>query len=253
MEKTFTTEMIRQIAPSVLSTQPSFKMSDKYTFVPTFELMENFENEGWVLSSVRQLGKGNYSLHELRYRNGGLPKVGDTLPEAIIRNSHNGTSALSVTAGLFRLCCSNGLTVPESISEKFTVRHVGFDLDEVKRLTESFASRLPVIQGSVNKMMEKELSEKEKMDFVKRATAVRWKVGSVPASLDLNKVLEPKREGDKGDSLWNVFNVVQEKFVRGGVNYNSNSGRKTGLKSLSNIIAVNQVNTKLWELAEEMC
>jgi hypothetical protein len=50
-----------------------------------------------------------------------------------------------------------------------------------------------------------------------------------------------------------VFNVVQEKFVRGGVQYSSNNGRKTGLKSLNNIMAVNQVNTKLWELAEQYC
>jgi acyl-CoA reductase-like NAD-dependent aldehyde dehydrogenase len=50
-----------------------------------------------------------------------------------------------------------------------------------------------------------------------------------------------------------VFNVVQEKFVRGGVQYNTNNGRKAGLKGLSNIIAVNQINTKLWELAEQYC
>jgi hypothetical protein len=98
-------------------------------------------------------------------------------------------ATFSVSAGLHRLVCSNGLTVPTSLSESFNLRHKSFDLDEVKRLTESFASRLPVIQGSVNKMMEKELSEKEKMDFVKRATSVRWKVGSVPASFDLNKVV----------------------------------------------------------------
>jgi hypothetical protein len=47
-----------------------------------------------------------------------------------------------------------------------------------------------------------------------------------------------------------VFNVVQEKFVRGGVKYTSNNGKRTELKGLKNIMAVNQVNTKLWELAE---
>ena len=51
---------------------------------------------------------------------------------------------------------------------------------------------------------------------------------------------------------WQVFNVVQEKFVRGGVNYTSNNGKRTGLRGLNNIMVVNEVNTKLWELAEEM-
>ncbi len=61
------------------------------------------------------------------------------------------------------------------------------------------------------------------------------------------------REEDKPNTLWNVFNVVQEKFVRGGIQYTSNGGRKTGLKSLNNIMNVNTVNTKLWEIAEQYC
>lgn len=248
-----TFEELKSTVPSVFTTQASPKMSDKYIFVPTFEILENFENEGWNLASAKQLGKGIYGLHELRFRNGQLPKVGDSLIEAVIRNSHNGLTTFSVSAGLHRLVCSNGLTVPTSLSESFKLRHKNFDLDEVKRLTESFAGRLPVIQGSVNKMMERTLNEGEKTEFVKKATAIRWKVGSVPKNLDLNKILEPNRDGDKGDSLWSVFNVVQEKFVRGGVEYKSNSGRKTGMRGLSNIITTNQVNTKLWELAEEMC
>lgn len=246
-----TLQEIKEKAPSIFTSSPSPKMSDKYVFVPTFEIMENFQNEGWDLASVKQTGRGIYGLHELRFRNGQLPKVGDTIVEAIIKNSHNGIATFSVSAGLHRLVCSNGLTVPTSLSESFNVRHKSFQLDEVKRLTESFASRLPVIQGSVEKMMNREMTEDDKMSFVKKATQVRWKTGSVPATLKLETILEPNREEDKANTLWNVFNVVQEKFVRGGVDYTSVRGRKTGLKSLNNIVAVNQVNTKLWELAEE--
>ena len=95
------------------------------------------------------------------------------------------------------------------------------------------------------------MTEKEKIDFVKEATQVRWKIGKIPATLDLNNLLIPNRDEDKPNTLWNVFNVVQEKFVRGGVNYTSNNGRKTGLKGLNNIISVNNINTRLWEIAEQ--
>ena len=71
--------------------------------------------------------------------------MGDTLVEAIIRNSHNGMTTLGVSAGLHRLVCSNGLTVPTALAESFNVRHQRFDLNDVKRLTESFASKLPKI------------------------------------------------------------------------------------------------------------
>lgn len=248
-----TIQEIQSLAPSIFTTQPSPKMSDKYTFVPTFEIMEKFQNQGWNLSSVKQSGGGMYGVHELRFRNSELPKVGDTLVEAIIKNSHNGLTTFSVSAGLHRLVCSNGLTVPTSIAETFNVRHKSFEYDDVKKLTDSFASRLPLIQNSVDKMMSRELSEGEKFEFVQKANMAKWVMGSVPSNLSVEEMLKPKRMEDAGDSLWKVFNVVQEKFVRGGVDYTTNKGRKTSLKGLKNIMVVNKLNTKLWEIAEQMC
>lgn len=248
-----TTQEIQSLAPAIFTTQASPKMSEKYIFVPTFEIMENFQNQGWNLSSVKQVGGGIHNVHELRFRNSELPKVGDTLVEAIVRNSHNGLATFSVSAGLHRLVCSNGLTVPTSIAESFNVRHKSFEYDDVKKLTESFASRLPIIQNSVDKMMNRELTDGEKVDFVRKANMVKWVTGSVPSTLKVEDILQPRRVEDQGNSLWKVFNVVQEKFVRGGIEYRTNRGRKTSLKGLKNIMAVNKMNTKLWELAEEMC
>jgi hypothetical protein len=70
--------------------------------------------------------------------------------------------------------------------------------------------------------------------------------------LDYEEILNPLRDADNGDSLWQVFNVVQEKWVRGGIQYKTNSGRKTKLRTLGDILNTNRINTKLWELAEEM-
>jgi hypothetical protein len=248
-----TIEQIKENVPAIFTTNPSPKMSNKYVFVPTLEIMENFEKEGWKLSSAKQSGKGIYDVHELRFRNGELPKVGDSIVEAVIKNSHNGLATFSVSSGLHRLICQNGLTVPTSISESFNIRHKNFDITEVKKLTESFAQRLPLIQNSVDKMMNRELTDDEKIEFVNKASALRWKMGKIPSNLSIDKILEPNRDGDVGNSLWKVFNVVQEKFVKGGITYKTTSGRKSGLRSLTGIIAVNQINTRLWEMAEEMC
>jgi hypothetical protein len=247
-----TIQEIKKIAPAVFTTSADPKMSNKYTFVSTLDILENFTNQGWELSSVKQNGNGLYGTHELRFRNGELPKVGDTLVEAIIRNSHNGMTTLNVGAGLFRLVCSNGLTVPTSTAEQFNIRHMGFDSDEVKKLTESFAQKLPMIQNSVDKMMDRMLSEGERIEFAKNASIIKWGMGSVPASLNLEQLITPNREGDNKTDLWTTFNILQEKFVRGGVEYKSNKGRTTSLKGLKNIMATNQMNTKLWTLAETM-
>jgi len=244
---------LKSDTPAVFATAPSPKMSNKYVFVPTMDIMENFEREGWELATARQVGKGLHSVHELRFRNGQLPKVGDTLVEAVIKNSHNGMATFSVSAGLHRLVCSNGLTVPTALSESFKLRHSRFDLDEVKRLTESFAGRLPKIEGSVNRMMERELTTDEKIDFLRQSAEIRFGKEKVLKDMEIVGLLTPNRDEDEGDDMWKVFNVVQEKYVRGGVEVSNNRGRVTKLRGLQNIIAVNQVNTKLWELAESMC
>jgi hypothetical protein len=245
-------EQLKSQVPSVFATQASPSVSNQYVFVPTMDILENFQREGWEIASAKQTGRTIHGLHEIRLRNGELPKVGDTLVEAIIRNSHNGMSTLSVSAGLHRLVCSNGLTVPTSTAESFKVKHQRFELDDVKRLTESFASKLPKIEMSVNRMMEKELSTDEKIDFLRKSSEVRFGQNKVLTDLEMVGLLAPNRTEDEGDDLWRVLNVVQEKFVRGGVEMTSPKGRRTKLRGLQNIMAMNKVNTKLWELAEEM-
>ena len=248
----YTPELIKSIAPAVFATSPSPKLTNKYEFVPTNEVMEMFDREGWQLSSVRQSGKGIHGVHELKYRNGQLPKVGDTVVEAIIRNSHDGSATFSMGAGLFRLVCSNGLTVPTSVAEKFSLRHNHFSLDEVKGLAENFSKKLPRIEESVSKMMEKELTEKEKLRLIKRAVEIRWAVGSAPESIDVSDLLTPFRPEDEGSDLWTVFNVIQEKMMKGGFSYKTPRGRTTKLRGIKSIQASNRLNTKLWEAAEEL-
>jgi hypothetical protein len=245
-------ETLQEVAPSVFATSPSPKMSNKYTFVPTIEVVENFDREGWKVYSAKQVGKGSYGQHELRLRNGGLPQVGDSLIEAVIRNSHNGISSFSVSSGLYRLVCSNGLTVPTSVADAISVRHMNFDLGMVREITDQFAERLPIIQRSVGKMETTFLSEGQLVDFVNKSAMIRWEKGSIP-KFKLEDFLRPERDGDVGNSVWKTFNVIQEKFVRGGMKYNSKKGRVVSMRELKNFYSINKVNTGLWELAESYC
>jgi len=248
----YTSELIKKFAPSAFATSPSPKMTNKYTFVPTDQVIEFFDREGWRVSSVKQTGKGIHGLHEIKFRNSELPKVGDTLVEAIIRNSHNGTSAFSMSAGLFRLVCSNGLTVPTAVAEKFTMRHNHFGLDDVKELADNFSKKLPLIETSVGSMMARELNTDEKIDFVRKSAQIRFGVKKTLNDLEIMNLLTPNRKDDEGDDMWRIFNVVQEKFVRGGAQVMNNKGRVVKMRKIDNILSQNTINTKLWQLAEEM-
>lgn len=248
-----TVEQIKSLAPSVFSTSPSPKMSNKYSFLPTFELLENFEREGWNVSSVRQVGKGEFTKHELRLRNGELPQVGDSIAEAIISNSHNGLSTLKISTGLFRLVCSNGLTVPTSVADNISIRHTKMDLGEVRRVTDQFAERLPIIERSVSKMENTFLTDEKVMDFANKASLLRWMDSSKPVNFNMERLLVPERVADMGNSVWKTFNVLQEKFVRGGTKYRTPRGRSMSMKELKDFQVINRINTGLWELAESYC
>lgn len=246
-----TLETLRTVAPSAFATAPAPKMSNKYSFVPTVDILEKFETEGWKIASAKQLGKGNFAVHQIRLRNGELPKVGDSVVEAIVKNSHNGVSPFSISTGLFRLVCSNGLTVPTSLSETMSLKHMNVDVSVIRQITDEFANRLPIIERSVNRMQSTMLNEAKTMDFLNKAALVRW--DDVPQTIRLEEFLVRERPEDEGRSVWTTFNVIQEKFVRGGQRYFMPNGRRVTMKELKNFNHVNQINTELWELAETYC
>lgn len=248
----YTLDQLKENAPSIFATRPHGKMSQKYTFVNTQDLIDKFMSDGWNVAKATQTGKGLFSKHEVRLRHGAIPKVGDSIPEIILQNSHDGTTAFSVQTGLHRLVCSNGLTVPTSVSQSFKVRHSNFDMGEVRRLTDEFADRLPLISGSVQKMSSRILTLDEQLDYANKSQNVRWKNGQKPIGLTLEEILQPLRGGDEEKNMWNTFNIVQEKFVRGGIKYKGPK-RFTQMKELKNIGTVNKINTELWELAETFC
>ena len=62
-------------------------------------------------------------------------------------------------------------------------------------------------------------------------------------------ILMPVREEDKGDDLWTVFNVCQEKMIKGGfhsVGKNNKLRKQRGITSIKKDIEYNQ---QLWNLA----
>ena len=63
------------------------------------------------------------------------------------------------------------------------------------------------------------------------------------------RVLEARRSGDAGDSLWQVYNVVQENLVRGGITYQSARGRQMRTRRIQAIREDVRINTALWQAA----
>jgi hypothetical protein len=122
-------------------------------------------------------------------------------------------------------------------------------MNDVEMITEQFVLNTPKIQKSVDRMMEVRMDTERKVDFVSKAVGIRWKNTEDISTLTLETIINPLRDGDEDDNLWNTFNIVQEKLIRGG--FIKQQGRNVrAVKGIQSLNMDNMINTKLWELAE---
>jgi len=249
--KTLTHSEVEVIAPAVFSTTRSPKVTDRYSFVPTIEILDKFLSEGWQITHASQRGRDLHGKHFLRMRLDSLPQVGDCLPELLVSNSHDGSTPFNLSTGLHRLICANGLTVPTALSHTFKLRHINFSADQVREITDDSASKLPFISEKVRRMAEKSLTWQEQCSYVEAAKIIRWGKENPPI-INHQQILNPRRQEDAESTLWNTFNLVQEKFVGGASELINSGGKNRKITGLKNFQRVNTINTELWELAENM-
>ena len=62
MNEPLSYQEIQETAPSIFTTQPSQKVSDKYSFIPTVQVLEDMNKLGWDPYQVSQR-KGRNGSH----------------------------------------------------------------------------------------------------------------------------------------------------------------------------------------------
>jgi len=255
-------QQIMAIAPAVYGT-PKETVSRRYVYVPTFEILELLENEGFYPVRVEQTGKRDnktdWSKHLIRFRHEDYlgPLQRDALiPEVCIINSHDAKSTLHVLAGIFKVLCSNGLIVADGEYQKTKFRHFG-NAEEVVDTVFDVVRQMPRILDNTKEMKSIELTPDERGVFANAALALKWPIEQHPNILRSalrTEVLLPKRKEDNKRDLWTTFNVVQENLIKGGVKIWKTEGKKRKVKSRQ-VTAINEdvrLNKALWILAEEM-
>lgn len=255
-------DQIKNVCPSALTTLPSEKVSHLYRFIPTTEVMDILSEEGWLPVNATQRGvrKKNdvlYKKHMIRFRNPENDyigrQIGDTFPEIVLTNSHDGTSSFNFDVGLFRLVCTNGLVVADQKFDSMRILHKGFEKADVIKVVEETTKRIPLIVGKVEKMINKEMSFSQQINFAKDAVEMRWGSDKI---VDINQILSVRRQEDNGNDLWSVFNRVQENMLRGGVitmTPKENGGmRRSTSRAIRSIEQNVSLNKMLWTLSENL-
>lgn len=259
-------DQLRSLAPSIFAEDPHESRSDRYQYIPTIGIVEEMRAEGFFpvkvtcarVRAVADQTREGFQKHMIRFRRSeqGLA-VGDVFPEVVLVNSHDGSSAYNLMAGLHRLVCSNGLVVCDSELSATRVTHKGHDVIE------------DVIEGSYrvlsqsNLALEKsqewgliELNPMEQQALAISAHHVRFadSEGVVATPIKVEQLLLPRRNEDRKNDLWTIFNRIQENAVKGGLSaYGAGSNgrrRRTTSKEVKGIDGNVSLNKALWLLAD---
>lgn len=235
---------LRERVPAIFTKTPSPKVSDRYSFADSEYYLQKFIDADWFIHSARQVSKSEYAPHQVVLRNNDIATVGDLLPQLIFTNSHNGIKKMTIDTGIYRLVCSNGLVVPTSITQSLSIKHLDLGDSTTDTIVNSFYEKVPIIMNNIDRMRNKILTNDEIDNFTYNALQIRF---TNAVGININDVVKPSRIEDYSDDLWTVFNVVQEKLIRGGIQLPS----KRRSRPINNFVNDNNINTKLWELAEQ--
>jgi Domain of unknown function (DUF932) len=106
-------DQMHQAVPSIFAAGKHASRSERYTYIPTIEVLRGLRKEGFEPFMVAQSrsrieGKTEFTKHLIRmqHRRDASGQL-TTKPEAneiILINSHDGASAYQILSGVFRLC-----------------------------------------------------------------------------------------------------------------------------------------------------
>jgi hypothetical protein len=248
-------------APSIFAAQPWERMSSKYTFIPTINIVDQMRAEGFqpvaaIQSRTRIEGKQDFTKHLIRFRDvrqGDAPAIrtlGTIYPELVLTNSHDGASAYKLDAGLFRLVCTNGMVVSEGNVSQINVRHSG-DASGIIEASYDIVKEFPAVLESVEQFAALRLTAPQQQAYANAALSLRYDDGEAPiAPQQLTRV---RRAEDRDATLWNTFNTVQENLTQGGVRgHNPETQRRVRTRAVTGISENTRLNKALWQLTEEM-
>jgi hypothetical protein len=255
-----TDDQIARYAPSVFAPSAHESRSARYAYIPTSQVLAGLRENGFHPVAVGQArardeGKATHTKHMIRLRSASAfardRAVGDSINEIVIVNSHDGSSAYHMMAGVFRLVCTNGM-IAGGIDTEFKIQHSGKVRDDVVEGAHKLLGRFGAVDESRAAMAGTILTTGEQTAFARAALSVRYDVENPDdAPITAEQALTVRRREDAGNDTWSTLNRVQENLLRGGLRI-AGRQRREKTREVRGIDGNVGLNRALWILAEEL-
>jgi hypothetical protein len=250
-------DQIHHVAPSIFADGKHESRSERYTYMPTIDVLRGLRNEGFqpfmvCQTRVRDEGKREYTKHMLRLRPAS-EITGEDVNEIILLNSHDGSSGFQLLGGVFRFVCQNGMVAGETVGE-VRVPHRGNIVQNVINDAFDVLDGFDLIREQKDGMKAVTLNRDEQHALARSALALRYDPTDTeaPAPITESQLLNVRRFEDRRDDLWTVFNRIQESLTKGGLHGRSRTGRSMSTRPVTGIDQNVKLNRALWMLADAM-
>ena len=261
-------------------------LSKHYSFVPTMNVVNDLRALGYEVVDAKQVkarkkSTNGYQKHMItfehpKYKLDQVNEVeisdgktetqvtkAEEYPQILLTNSHDGGNAFTLSAGIFRLVCSNGLVIKTEDYGSARLVHKGYSFEAVQKLVKEFEETVSEVLTKITEMKKVQLTKEQQIKFAKQAALLRFKAKSynednIADVVQLDDLLHAERPEDKGNGLYEVFNRVQESLINGKYMYASNgkvNAEGTKIRKgrpIKNFKQNIEVNKKLSELAFEL-
>lgn len=245
-------DFLRRSTPAAFASHRFDRTGDNYVFISTQQLVEALMDAGFHPTDARQRRsrgeRRGYARHMIRFRQAGEFRIVDCMPEIILINSHDATSAYQLRGGLYRFVCCNGLILSLADFGMIRVPHRGDVLASVVEGAQQISRHMAGIGQVIECMARTYLDHQAQMAFAQRALELRFR-GKPHFPFDAGRLLEARREGDQGGDLWTVYNKVQENVICGGIAGRTALGRRTTSRRINSIDEDIRINVALWQQA----
>lgn len=259
MNTVITLDQLRSELPQAFVASPAARVSSRYSFIPTSQILTDLDTLGWKIRSItnpryKSASKQLHGKHLVRLFHPDIQINSDgdqNHVEIALYNSSDGTSRFRMEVGIFRMVCSNGLVVKSQDFGGINMRHSGYSFEKLRTAIEEMIAGLPNVVTKINTFAARQLTQQEMTDLANKAYGLR-NSGRQATAEELTAILTPRRAADAANNLWTVFNRVQEAVIAGGNMLVDSRGRIRTAKPIRSLDKSLKLNQELWQLAEAM-
>lgn len=263
-----TMDQVKEACPYVSKRTPTNPgVSGKYTVANTEDVINDLAKFGWYPVEAKQCrtkkgSKGIRSFHMVVMESNdprtNIYGVGGELEakvRIIIQNSCDGFNSFRFMVGAYRFVCENGMVIADAQFADFSIRHINYSFEELRGIVARVMEGIPATVSSINKMNSTILTDAQKQEMAVETLKIRKglsKEDRITVNNEtINELLTPIRQEDEGNSLWNVFNVLQEKMIKGTFFAPGKNGKNRKQRPITSIKKDLDYNQRLWEVASQ--